>query len=530
MKIIFYQMIEEKDKVGKDRNLYGTPLEIEGTLRDRCDIRKPVIDLETDLPDEYNFAKIPLFNRYYFVNNKEVIRTGLRRIYLSGDVLTSFADSIYFTNPDDILVERSSNASGIMEDGAVSFGPRRSNSYTKLFGDTNPFLNTEDIRIDYRYSIVLEVAANNAGIETSNYASHSDTGPQTISNPEDTGFGSTRFYILRASHVSTLMRALWQDDFLTDLKKAFANISEAIVSLRAYPTFFFPAEATTERFKGLASVHSVSVSPTPITIGKTVVEFSGNDRPLYVDKLKRYDLGVFQIPRTDSTAKFYDFSPYTNYSIYLPFVGIRKLPDELMSDGDYRLEMSLDIRSGTVTYYIVDTSHSATVNVLAKYTGTCGYSIPITSGESANRNREKFLSGISLATSAASFAIGAAPIGVASAAGAAKNLAGMVKTDPVSIHGGDTSNGSIMDPLGIFLIKESPSLACDLDNLRNTVGLIPSSTESEAIRYHLSTFHGFVKFSRFHIRPRGDGISSDFTPTLEELNELESLLQAGVHF
>lgn len=65
-----------------------------GTLREEASILKPVITVKVEEVPRQNYAYIPAFNRYYFINNKEVVRTGMWRLHLGVDPLMSFKADI----------------------------------------------------------------------------------------------------------------------------------------------------------------------------------------------------------------------------------------------------------------------------------------------------------------------------------------------------------------------------------------------------------------------------------------------------
>lgn len=65
-----------------------------GSLKSETSITNPVVHLVADNPVGYNYAYIPEFNRYYYIDDIVSVRTGLWRISMSVDVLESFKDSI----------------------------------------------------------------------------------------------------------------------------------------------------------------------------------------------------------------------------------------------------------------------------------------------------------------------------------------------------------------------------------------------------------------------------------------------------
>ena len=91
MNIILYVNNSEKNKIGKTLT---NDFSLSGTLRDATNIINPVILIEISEIGNYNYCYINNFNRYYFITDITVIRTGLFAISLTVDVLESFKSDI----------------------------------------------------------------------------------------------------------------------------------------------------------------------------------------------------------------------------------------------------------------------------------------------------------------------------------------------------------------------------------------------------------------------------------------------------
>lgn len=91
MNITLYVNKSEKNKIGKNLT---NDFSLSGTLRDVTNIINPVILIELNEINNYNYCYIPDFNRYYFITDITVIRTGLFAISLMVDVLESFKTDI----------------------------------------------------------------------------------------------------------------------------------------------------------------------------------------------------------------------------------------------------------------------------------------------------------------------------------------------------------------------------------------------------------------------------------------------------
>ena len=91
MNITLYINNSEKNKIGKNLT---NDFSLSGTLRDTTNIINPVILIELNEIGNYNYCYIDEFNRYYFITDITVIRTGLFAISLIVDVLESFKSDI----------------------------------------------------------------------------------------------------------------------------------------------------------------------------------------------------------------------------------------------------------------------------------------------------------------------------------------------------------------------------------------------------------------------------------------------------
>lgn len=91
MRIIFYKVSDPPEKVTK--SLSSTHA-VDGYLRDESDIMSPVIEIGEDI-SEYNYMYIQVWDRYYYINGCDAVRTGLFRVKgVKEDVLMSNASAI----------------------------------------------------------------------------------------------------------------------------------------------------------------------------------------------------------------------------------------------------------------------------------------------------------------------------------------------------------------------------------------------------------------------------------------------------
>lgn len=105
MQIDLYTYNHEKNKINKSAYLSNL-LSLQGNLKEQTSIITPVIMLEYNQHFTYNYCYIPEFGRYYFIDNVEVVRTNLYRIYLTVDVLETYKTGIL---NQSVIIEKNEN-------------------------------------------------------------------------------------------------------------------------------------------------------------------------------------------------------------------------------------------------------------------------------------------------------------------------------------------------------------------------------------------------------------------------------------
>ena len=90
MQLILYNVKDAHNVIGKTLNEVSR---VNITMKKTEDIENPTIVL-TDTGLTYNYAKIPFFNRYYFIDEFKRGTNGLITLELSVDVLETYKDDI----------------------------------------------------------------------------------------------------------------------------------------------------------------------------------------------------------------------------------------------------------------------------------------------------------------------------------------------------------------------------------------------------------------------------------------------------
>ena len=85
-------------------------------LKDKTDIKEPVIKLNSSTIITKNYCYIPSFKRYYFIQGVVVLNRDIQELYLKCDVLESYKDDILGSK--GVISE--SDKENYLSDGAVS--------------------------------------------------------------------------------------------------------------------------------------------------------------------------------------------------------------------------------------------------------------------------------------------------------------------------------------------------------------------------------------------------------------------------
>lgn len=129
MTINLYNYADDNKLVHKD--LTGlTTQSLNGTLRDEGDFIDPVFTTVTD-PTGMNYCYIPAFERYYFIRDIVVVRTGLWEVSCHVDVLKTYEDSIH-----QLMIYADGSNERPSEDDMAGFNKLIPNPYDKFIQPT----------------------------------------------------------------------------------------------------------------------------------------------------------------------------------------------------------------------------------------------------------------------------------------------------------------------------------------------------------------------------------------------------------
>lgn len=206
---------------------------------------------------------------------------------------------------------------------------------------------------------------------------------------------------------------------------------------------------------------------------------------------------------------FLDYAPYSKFSIYLPYIGVKDVDANDFVGHTISVMYRGDVVTGGVTAYILKDG-----SVMYQYSGCCALNIPLT----ADSWGSTIAAAVQIATSVVAGGISGGAAGVASSAvkGAASVAANPSLLSPQVMRSGAVSGGAgCMGVQKPFVIREA--VRFHSTSGFNTVSGYPSYYYKK-----LSSMHGFTVCYDVHL--------VNIPATKDELREIENLLKEGVIF
>ena len=301
-------------------------------------------------------------------------------------------------------------------------------------------------------------------------------------------------YKLTKGQLDQLAAFCWSTDLWDTMKKFYTSPSDAVLGL-----MFVPFSAATSESK---EIYFGNI-PTGVTGGVVGAQF------------QRKNMGSIFIK--EATKSYLDYSPYTKYQIYLPFIGIRDLDADDIVGKTLGVVYCNDMLSGACVAHV-------TVNGSIRYSfaGQCGIMVPVTSqnlGQSVMSAATAGASiGIGVMTAGASVAAGSATglaAGLSNASGSVGGLASMVSSSKPSYSRGGAigAGGGWLGPGKPFLITTYPNI-CKAHQQQALEGY-PTFRGST-----VDSFSGYAQFEAVKLKAT--------KATQEEQEEIIKLLKGGV--
>lgn len=314
--------------------------------------------------------------------------------------------------------------------------------------------------------------------------------------PPDTGDGSTPAPVIPAGSANALYAIynptqaelnsfggwLWSSNFVDQLLKLFNDPMQAIIGLHkvfAAPSISGQSTIKVGYLDSGVSSNVVGNQYTTINCGSVRVrEYFGN---------------------------VFDYDPFTQIYIYLPFVGIEKLDTGDVMRGQVGVKYHVDVLTGACLAEI-SVTRDGSGGILYTFTGNCAVQYPISSGS--------YMGIIASMASIAGGVVGTVISGGALAPVAMGAVSGVLNAHTRVQHsGGFSGNAGAMGVKKPYLIITRPQ-TCLANEFPKFNGYPANKTTT------LSTCTGFVKCESCHVE--------NIPATEAELAEIEALLATGI--
>lgn len=189
-------------------------------------------------------------------------------------------------------------------------------------------------------------------------------------NPIDTGEGSSPVPIVPVGSASALWKIyhptqaqvdqfggwLWSSAFVDQLLKIFNNPMESIIGLH-------------------------KVYATPIDAGNTTIKVGYLDSQVpsaYIEE-QYITVDCGSVDLYEVFGNVFDYSPFTDVNLYLPFVGIVRLDVSDVMRSTISIKYGVDVLTGACLA-MVTVSRDGYDSILYQYSGNCAVQYPISSG------------------------------------------------------------------------------------------------------------------------------------------------------
>lgn len=309
---------------------------------------------------------------------------------------------------------------------------------------------------------------------------------ETLPIPAVSGLGFSTIYVPTAYDLYQLASYLWGGNLdLDNFLRLFANPMDSILGLSAVPV-------------------ALSGTYEPIYLGGQLLQ--GVTMPRYSGRTAvKVDMGSVSI--SERWGSYLDYDPYTEFSVYLPFIGIKNIKADDVMGKTVSLMYNIDILSGACVAYLRTSGGS----VLYEWAGQCAMQIPITGSNWDNIFSTAISTAVTLG--GAMVAPASAPMLAGSVASAA--VQAVAAKPRVERSGAVTGVTGFLGQLRPYIIRTIPEAY--IPNDQNKFIGYPSYISAS-----LGSLTGYNEVASIHLE--------NIPATGDELSELESILKGGVIF
>ncbi len=341
-------------------------------------INPPVIEYRNKILSS-NYAYIPNFNRYYYINDIISLGNNFWSIVLSVDVLMSFKEQIYMLTcwidrnefdfdtslPDNLLPIK--NGNNILKVDCIP--PSDIPYKLKLY---------EDLSSDTDACVLLQVAGN---VKTFSGGSIHNSTP------------FNNMYVMTLDQLNNILALMCSYNWASELSQLFSEPTNSLVSAKILPFVI------TREDGGVGLRYTESKNITIANVIKTIYDNESTEflRWIIASEPIKLSLGTitYNIP---SDFTFIYYQPYANCQLFLPYYGFTDIDINLFIKNNkvtIKIDYWIDVPSGVCTCVLYNEDnvkcHILEFNIAVE--------LPLGRSNATEVTRNVLLSSIKLATS-----------------------------------------------------------------------------------------------------------------------------------
>lgn len=337
-------------------------------------------------------------------------------------------------------------------------------------------------------------------------------------NPVVGGGGFITYYKITQAQLASLASEMFSETFAQAIANYFEKPSEIVCGLLLLP---------------VTPVGGASYYP------RYGVFHMNLALPVVADRFIDVDMGSVAIDEYYGSA--FDYSPYTQISIFLPFIGVREIDVDEVMGGYITVKYRIDTYTGNcVAFVIVDSGTVGTMTVRYQFAGNCGQQMPVASADFSS-----VINGaIQVATVAAASVVTAGAAGVAAGAAAEGAGAAAAEVEAISASAQAAANTkAAMDIGGAALTTvmsakptytRTGSMSCSVGMMGVLKPYILKKFPRQSLPDGYKSFYGYPSnisgtlsgFSGFTVV---DSVKLKGIPATDtEIAEIENALKGGV--
>lgn len=291
-------------------------------------------------------------------------------------------------------------------------------------------------------------------------------------------------YRVNQTAVRTLTDYLWSTDITNTLRKMYSDPMDCILGLYVLP--FAPQDVT---------------ESVDIYLGNVNLNTKAGLVNSYQEE---YVAGVIEVRPYNHDVR--DFSPYSEYYLYLPYIGIVELNAEDVVGAKLTIYYDVDLISGSILAKIQ--VERGNMNVcLYQFAGSCIYRLPISKSEMSNIIDISANSALGIATSVATGSI----------------IPAAISASQTAMHAGLTNK-----------VSQGQMIAGNANIMANTQPYMIIKHKTPQTPTNFNKFYGKPTFKTVTLKNQSgftkvrDINLSNISLTSDEIDELENMLKEGV--